>query len=137
MTDWSGWAEANFKEIELKRWIQEYRKKCDILNQKLDKFFIPFSQKFQVSVPAECFSKEYSDSLKREVSEGSLPIWNFSTAVEDITQIKDESYNEEFNKVKLKQKDYVTNYQVRFEELKALILNSHSTLNESYFNEIH
>lgn len=71
------------------------KKQFAILNQKLDEFLILFSQKFHVSIPAELFSKEYSDSIKREVSEGSLPIQNFSTSTaEDITQVGDESYDE-------------------------------------------
>ena len=43
------------------------------LNQKLDEFLILFSQKFQISILAKCFSKGYSDSLKRQASIGDVP----------------------------------------------------------------
>ena len=66
---------------------------------------ILFSQKFQVSVPVEYSSKEYSASLN---------------------QLRDEFNN-------LTQEGSVMDYKVKFEELKALMLNSQPTLKESYF----
>ena len=64
----------------------------------------------QGSILTECFSKKYYVSLN---------------------QIEDKSYKEDPNK--LKQEDSVMEYVVKFEKLKALVLNSHPTLTESYF----
>lgn len=45
-------------------------------------------------------------------------------------QVGDESCKEELNKL---QEGLVIEYLVKFEKLKALVLNSHPTLTESYF----
>lgn len=47
--------------------LDKYRESLDNVGQKLDNLMNMIAKKFQVSIPAELVSKEYSNSLKKEL----------------------------------------------------------------------